>query len=159
MKKSSGQFLEPVLVAKKLDDWAKGEMATYASTGKPIKHGKYSAWHTDGKLRMQGEYKYDLPVGTFTWWFANGQKSLEGAYVDGKQQGEWCWWHENGQRSIRGEFAAGNPTGKWTWWNKEGKVAQSGDFSEETGQIVVSPMTPTEAKQAEKPQVEKPMKR
>lgn len=141
-KKFTGQFLEPPLVAKKLDDWWKGEMASYASSGKPIKHGQYVAWHPNGTVRMKGEYKYDVPVGTFTWWFANGQKSLEGSYDDGKQEGEWSWWHDNGQRSIRGEFAAGNPAGKWTWWNVEGKVAQSGDFSDDKGQIVVAPVTP-----------------
>lgn len=141
-KKFSGQFLEPPLVAKKLDDWWKGEMASYASTGKPIKHGPYTAWHPNGAVRMKGEYKYDIPVGVFTWSYANGQKSLEGMYEDGKQQGEWSWWHDNGQRSIRGEFAAGNPAGKWIWWNTEGKVAQSGDFSDDKGQIVVAPVQP-----------------
>ena len=152
VKKFSGQFLEPELQAKQLDDWWKGEMATYASTGKPIKHGGYTAWHPNGQLRMKGEYKYDMPVGTFTWWYANGQKSLEGDYAEGKQEGEWSWWHENGQRSIRGYFAAGNPEGKWTWWNKEGKVAQSGDFSDEKGQIVVTPVTPMPVEQAQTPQ-------
>jgi antitoxin component YwqK of YwqJK toxin-antitoxin module len=144
-KKFTGQFLEPELQAKKLDDWWKGEMAAYASTGKPIKHGSYTAWHQSGGMRMKGEYKYDMPVGKFTWWFPNGQKSLEGLYAEGKQEGEWSWWHENGQRSIRGYFAGGNPAGKWTWWNKEGKVAQSGDFSDEKGQIVVAPITPDES--------------
>ena len=152
VKKFSGQFLEPELQAKQLDDWWKGEMATYASTGKPIKHGGYAAWHPNGQMRMKGEYKYDMPVGTFTWWYANGQKSLEGDYIDGKQEGEWSWWHENGQRSIRGFFATGNPEGKWTWWNKEGKVAQSGDFSDDKGQIVVTPVTPAPAEQAQTPQ-------
>jgi hypothetical protein len=157
VKKFTGEFLEPELRAKQLDDWWKGEMATYGSTGKPIKHGGYAAWHPNGAMRMKGEYKYDVPVGTFTWWFANGQKSLEGNYVDGKQEGEWSWWHENGQRSIRGYFAGGNPSGKWTWWNKEGKVAQSGDFSDEKGQIVVAPQSPAESSGPPIEQAEKPM--
>ncbi len=163
-KKFTGQFLEPPLQAKKLDDWWQGEMATYASTGKPIKHGLYTAWHPNGTVRMKGEYKYDVPVGTFTWQYVNGQKSLEGIYDDGKQEGEWSWWHDNGQRSIRGEFAGGNPAGKWTWWSTEGKVAQSGDFSDDKGQIVVAPVTPPSAandgpKQAELPRPAKTLRR
>ncbi len=149
-KKFTGEFLEPPLAAKTLDDWTKGEMAVYSSTGKPIKHGKYTAWHPNGQTRMSGEYKYDSPVETFTWYYANGQKSLEGKYDNGKQEGEWNWWHENGQRSIKGFFSNGNPSDKWTWWNKEGKVAQSGDFSDEKGQIVVTPVAPTQ-QQAELP--------
>ncbi len=142
LKKTSGQYLEPELVAKTLDDWHKGEMATYSSTGKPIKHGKYTVWHQNGQIRLQGEYKYDVPVGTFTWWYANGQKTLEGRYEEGKQEGEWSWWHENGQRSIRGFFTSGNPSGKWTWWSKEGKVAQAGDFSDDKGHLLVMPAKP-----------------
>lgn len=141
-KKFTGQFLEPELQAKTLDDWWNGRMAVYTSSGKPIKHGSYTSWHPNGQLRMRGEYKYDMPIGTFSWWYPNGQKSLEGTYEEGKQEGEWNWWHENGQPSIRGYFTAGNPSGKWTWWNKEGKVAQSGDFSDEKGSIVVAPVTP-----------------
>lgn len=158
VKKYSGTFLEPPLTAKNLDDWTKGEMAVFSSTGKSIKHGPYAAWHPNGQLRMQGEYKYDSPVGTFTWLYQNGQKALEGDYTDGKQEGEWNWWHENGQRSIRGYFSAGNPSGKWTWWNKEGKVAQSGDFSDEKGQIVVTPVTPAIPQQAELPMPGAPAK-
>jgi antitoxin component YwqK of YwqJK toxin-antitoxin module len=161
VKKTAGQFLEPELQASRLDDWWKGEMATYSSKGKAIKHGRYTAWHGNGQVRMQGEYKYDMPVGTFTWYYANGQKSLEGSYDEGKQEGEWSWWHENGQRSIKGFFASGNPGGKWVWWNKEGKVAQSGDFSDEKGAIVVkaAPEMPEATKQAELPKASKAPKR
>lgn len=160
LKKFSGTFLEPPLTPKNLDDWTKGEMAVYQSTGKSIKHGTYTAWHPNGQMRMQGEYKYDSPVGTFTWLYSNGQKALEGDYNEGKQEGEWNWWHENGQRSIRGHFANGNPSDKWTWWNKEGKVAQSGDFSDDKGQIVVTPMIPAAPQQAELPAAApKPTKR
>jgi antitoxin component YwqK of YwqJK toxin-antitoxin module len=161
VKKFTGSFLEPPLAAQKLDNWWEGTMATYSSTGKSVKHGPYQAWHPNGQNRMSGEYKYDVPVGTFTWWFANGQKALEGSYDDGKQEGEWNWWHENGQPSIRGYFTLGNPSGKWNWWNKEGKVAQTGDFSDDKGQIVVSPMLPAPSapQQAEVPATQKPPRR
>jgi antitoxin component YwqK of YwqJK toxin-antitoxin module len=159
VKKTSGRFLEPELQASKLDDWWKGEMATYASKGKAIKHGPYTAWHGSGQVRMKGEYKYDVPVGTFTWYYANGQKSLEGTYEEGKQEGEWSWWHENGQRSIKGFFTGGNPSGKWVWWNKEGKVAQSGDFSDEKGAIVVKQAPTDDLKQAELPTPNAELKR
>jgi antitoxin component YwqK of YwqJK toxin-antitoxin module len=127
--KSESALLEPALAAVKLDNWSTGELAKFSASGKAIRHGSYRVWHPNGYMMTQGEYKYDLPVGTFTWWYANGQRSTEGAYDNGHQQGPWSWWHTNGMRSIRGSFNEGNPDLAWTWWNETGKVTQVTDMS------------------------------
>ncbi len=153
VKKTVSQVLEAELHAKTRDDWWKGEFATYEPHGVVTKHGKFYAWHPNGQMMMQGEYKYDLPVGTFTWWYSNGQKSIEGSYEDGLQEEEWCWWHENGIRSIRGGFYGGNPSGAWTWWNKEGKVVQTTNFSGSEATVIDVPKNADEPRQATFPRL------
>ncbi len=151
IKKTVSQVLEPALQPKTLDDWHQGAMATYQPQGVAVKHGLFTAWHPNGQIKMQGEYRFDLPVGVFVWHFANGQKAIEGAYEDGLQTGEWCWWHENGLRSIRGDYQAGTPHDAWTWWNTDGKVTQATRFSDADGAVVNNPTGSEEPRQAKFP--------
>ncbi|MEX2176957.1 MAG: hypothetical protein WD872_21525 [Pirellulaceae bacterium] len=129
-KRSESMYLFATLVAKTPDDWNTATLAEFESRGQDEKHGPFTAWHNNGQLARQGEFRYDLPVGQFTYWYPNGQKQMEGTYIDGRQQGQWTWWHENGLKSIGGEYHDGGPVGPWSWWLASGKLSQRADLSE-----------------------------
>ena len=129
VKKSEAMYLHAALTIKTPDNWDRLTLAVFESRGQDEKHGPFTAWHTNGQLARQGEFRYDLPVGTFRYWYANGQKQMEGTYVDGRQQGSWTWWHENGLKSIAGEYRDAAPIGSWSWWQASGKLAHKSDLS------------------------------
>jgi antitoxin component YwqK of YwqJK toxin-antitoxin module len=129
-KKSEALYLHATLHVKTPDNWDTCTLAVFESRGQDEKHGPFTAWHKNGQLARQGEFRYDLPVGKFLYWYPNGQKQMEGTYVDGHQDGQWTWWHENGLKSIAGEYENATPIGVWQWWQASGKLAQKSDLSE-----------------------------
>jgi antitoxin component YwqK of YwqJK toxin-antitoxin module len=147
-KKSEAMYLHAALVVKTPDNWDTATLAVFESRGRDEKHGPYTAWHKNGQLSRQGEFRYDLPVGKFIYWFSNGQKQMEGTYADGRQEGSWTWWHENGLKSIAGEYRDATPIGVWSWWLASGKLAQKADLSEKSiaGPMPEAEESPREAK-------------
>jgi antitoxin component YwqK of YwqJK toxin-antitoxin module len=129
VKKNEAMYLHAALVIKTPDNWDRATLAVFESRGQDEKHGPFTAWHANGQLARQGEFRYDLPVGTFHYWYANGQKQMEGTYVDGRQQGQWTWWHENGLKSIAGEYRDATAIGSWSWWQASGKLSHKADLS------------------------------
>jgi antitoxin component YwqK of YwqJK toxin-antitoxin module len=129
-QKSLGEYLAPRQVVSKPDDWWNARLATFTAEGTPERHGKWTAWHQNGQVQVEGKFDHGHPVGEFTWYYANGQKSVEGSYQSGERHGVWTWWHENGLKASSGEFVEGKPAGHWTWWTEDGKVAQKADFAD-----------------------------
>jgi antitoxin component YwqK of YwqJK toxin-antitoxin module len=129
-KKSEAMYLHAALHVKAPDNWDTCTLAVFESRGQDEKHGPFTAWHKNGQLARQGEFRYDLPVGKFLYWYPNGQKQMDGTYVDGRQDGPWIWWHENGLKAIAGEYENATPVGVWQWWQASGKLAQKADLSE-----------------------------
>jgi len=130
IKKLETTVLHGPLVVKTADSFDACTLAAFETRGIDERHGTFTAWHKNGQLSKQGEFRYNLPVGKIDFWFENGQKQMEGRYVDGRQEGVWTWWHGNGQKAIAGEYHDGNAVGKWTWWQPTGKVAQRADMSD-----------------------------
>ena len=128
-KKAEAMYLHAALHIKTPDNWDTCTLAVFEARGQDEKHGPFTAWHQNGQLARQGEFRYDLPVGTFIYWFSNGQKQMEGTYVDGRQDGTWTWWHMNGLKSIAGVYEQGTPVGVWNWWQPSGKLAQKTDLT------------------------------
>src|SRR5688500_4687792 len=98
-KRFEATFLHAALAIRTPDDWDTATLAVFEPRGQDEKHGPFTAWHPNGQLARQGEFRYDLPVGTFIYWYPNGQKQMEGTYIDGRQEGGWTWWHENGLKA------------------------------------------------------------
>ena len=77
------------------------------------KSGKWVEWEKNGKEKINGIYKNDLPwKGQFeNYYYSNGtiaqeyieyyesgQKKIEGSYINNKKNGEWSEWYENGNK-------------------------------------------------------------
>jgi antitoxin component YwqK of YwqJK toxin-antitoxin module len=159
VKKQEVTYLHATLVVKTPDSWERGTLAVFDTRGKDEKHGPFTAWHRNGQLARQGEFRYDQPVGQLAYWYPSGQKQLEGTYVDGRQQGVWTWWHENGQKSITGEYHDAKPVGQWSWWTASGKIAQKADLSQDRAVIEQTPEAQSELREAKLRPVEPGLKR
>jgi uncharacterized protein len=148
LKKTEATILHAALVIKTPDNWDKLTLAVFESRGQDEKHGPFLAWHENGQIARQGEFRYDLPVGKFQYWYANGQKQMDGSYVDGRPDGEWIWWHENGLKSIAGSYRDGSPAGLWQWWKATGKLAFKNELGNTDPLVGPTPEVESEDRQA-----------
>jgi antitoxin component YwqK of YwqJK toxin-antitoxin module len=153
VKKAEMGYLHAPLVISKPDDFESGALATFETRGEDERHGDFRAWHENGQLAKQGEFRYGLPVGAVIHWYANGQKQMEGQYIDGRQHGTWVWWHENGQKAVTGEYHDGVAASQWSWWHATGKLAQRADLSEGRP-VLTTPTPPPDIQTAERPSLE-----
>ena len=149
IKKSEAAYRYAPIVMKTPDDWATCTLATFESRGTDKKHGAFTAWHSNGQVAKQGEFRDNLPVGKVAYFFTNGQTEMEGAYIDGKQDGLWTWWHENGQRAIAGSYVNAKAVGDWSWWKDTGKIAQRTNLSKgQQPQKLAAPNLPSSTPRA-----------
>lgn len=133
-KMSEGAYLSPADAIETYHDWWNLVIRTAPAqqSGPGVKHGPWTYWHANGKLRMQGEYKEDLPVGKFTWWYENGQKQAEGEYNEGRQQNVWVGWHPNGMKKYKGEYQEGVQAGMWMVWKEDGRRTEVQEYNNKT---------------------------
>ncbi len=120
LKKSEEHILTRRYTTKAHDDWWNSQMAEYEVSGAEVVHGLSVAWHANGKMRRQVEYRWGERHGYATWWYENGQVKTQGKFVNGREEGEWTWWHETGGKKAEGMFENGRPTQTWRAWRDNG---------------------------------------
>lgn len=134
-KKAETGFLGPRSHFVNEDDWWNAEPAQYETQGEELQHGPTREWYVNGQLRLAGQYKDGLQIGSFMWWHANGQKQIEGQFENGTKVGLWSWYHGNGQKAIEGVYDRDVETGVWRWWNESGELDDERDYSRESLEI------------------------
>ena len=63
--------------------------------------------------------------GLFTAFHSNGTLASEGEYEHGFENGIWRDFHENGVLAAEGEYRNGKKFGIWKYWNLEGVLEEN----------------------------------
>lgn len=66
-----------------------------------MSEGAWRAWHANGQLEEEGEYRRNKRVGKWRNWYANGQLKRDIDYVEGAFQGMRLTYWENGRLKRR----------------------------------------------------------
>ncbi|MEX2185643.1 MAG: toxin-antitoxin system YwqK family antitoxin [Pirellulales bacterium] len=66
-------------------------------------------FYSDGKKRLEQNFKAGLPQGTKAQWFASGAKFYEADFDKGKKNGMETYWDEQGKVLRKREFHDGAP--------------------------------------------------
>jgi antitoxin component YwqK of YwqJK toxin-antitoxin module len=61
-----------------------------------IRHGRFTAYHPNGKLASEGEYVHGTEHGLWRDYHATGALAAEGDFENGEQKGTWRYWNEDG---------------------------------------------------------------
>ena len=61
-----------------------------------IRHGLFLAYHPDGSLASEGEYRDGVEHGLWRDFHTNGRLAAEGTYAGGEQIGDWRFWNSDG---------------------------------------------------------------
>ncbi len=82
--------------------------------------------HEDGAIRYRYErYMSDeegcwIRHGLFTAFHRNGGIASEGQYRHGAEEGTWRSYHENGNLAAKGKYHSGTESGLWRFWTSDG---------------------------------------
>jgi antitoxin component YwqK of YwqJK toxin-antitoxin module len=118
--KAEYQVLSPKQTLASADDWSRSQLATYQTSGSPIKHGNFTSYYESGAVQSKATFKNGIQEGEFTSWHSSGQKEASGNYLDGKLHGKWQWWHTNGMPQAVANYQKGQVTGEILAWNEQG---------------------------------------
>ena len=127
-------------------------IGNFSSLNPDIKEGKFKWYHSNGKIKHEGEYFENKEIGIHTWYFDNGkieaienynQGNLEGEYKEfyqngnpssetyfsnGIQNGMTKYYRENGSLHSEGEFKNGDRNGIWTYYDESGGILGTNEF-------------------------------
>ena len=116
------------------------------------KHGKYTAFHSNGQVFEERFYQNDLLegesriyyengkldyienhvkgeyVGMYKKYYENGQLSNEGQYVDNQMNGLWKRWYDNGQLREEVPFVGNEENGHFKEYHENGKIKTEGAY-------------------------------
>jgi len=56
-----------------------------------IRHGRFEAYHPNGTLASEGEYRDGREHGRWRDYHADGRLAAEGDYAEGEEVGEWAY--------------------------------------------------------------------
>jgi antitoxin component YwqK of YwqJK toxin-antitoxin module len=72
-----------------------------------VRHGLFVAYHENGQVASEGEYRDGLEEGLWRDYHENGQLAAEGHYHKGKEQGYWRHWSPGGIEEAPTEYEDG----------------------------------------------------
>lgn len=87
-------------------------------------------YYNDGGIYIEGTFKDGERSGTWKAWHRNGNLWSQGEYKNGKENGLKTVYYENGGKYYEGELRDDNRAGKWTFWNEEGQKIKSIDYDQ-----------------------------
>jgi len=91
-------------------------------------HGRWTAWHENGRVQESGWYEDHQESGDWKWWDENGQLIAEGTFIDGKREGIWNFWYEDGTRQMDARYSGGEGQGLWTLYFDNGSKCAEGQY-------------------------------
>lgn len=85
-----------------------------------IKHGKYTWYFDNGKVKSRTNYSQGVPEGEFTTYNRYGGKRAEGNFANGKLNGEIKNYYPGGGLENRGHYINGVKEGAWKYYSQNG---------------------------------------
>lgn len=90
--------------------------------------GKRTMWHENGRLAYEELGVQGNPLSTIVIWWDNGQTRSEGQSKSGQLHGIQRQWYPNGSKQFEGAFQDGKAYGLHQTWHPNGKRAFEGHF-------------------------------
>lgn len=110
-----------------------GPIGSYGPTKIPIykgnyennmRTGKWTWYHSDGKLSEEVNYVNGEVHGVNTEYFRNGKVENVSTFVDGVQQGDFKYYYDNGKVKLEGTLLDGERHGKVITYSPDGGIMQ-----------------------------------
>jgi antitoxin component YwqK of YwqJK toxin-antitoxin module len=90
------------------------------------RQGEWEGRFPNGRIRYQGQFTDDRPVGTFTYFNNDGSLRAELVHNSGVDTVNAVFFHRNRNRRATGKFLNQLRTGEWTLYSEQGvKLSQT----------------------------------
>ena len=94
---------------------SKGNIEGTSNWSKDLKHGKWTAFYSSGKIKQESIFKEGNLEGFQFEYHQNGSKALHAEWANGKRCGTWQYWDKNGTLVIEEYYVTDNLVGKKTF--------------------------------------------
>ncbi len=124
---------------------------------KPLIHGLYESFFSDGSIQTRGYYKNNVPdslwmyfyekggikmsgnlregknFGLWQFFFENGNLNMKGNIFGDRKNGDWIFYYENKQLKAEGAYKDNLKTGPWIYYNEDGSIKARAIYKEDVG--------------------------
>ncbi len=97
-------------------------------TSTNVLDGSYTSYHINGKIKSEGLYKSNQPMGVWKYYHRNGNLKMTGALKNNSNYGLWSYYFENGSKNMEGELYEGRREGIWKFHYESGGEKSSGPY-------------------------------
>ena len=99
-----------------------------AKTNPDVLDGAYTAYFTDGSVKIKGQYVNNQATGFWEYFYENGQPKMRGTLRSNQNAGPWEYFYENGQLEMAGAVYDSTRRGPWHFYYESGQLKREGLF-------------------------------
>ncbi|MFP4291358.1 MAG: toxin-antitoxin system YwqK family antitoxin [Cyclobacteriaceae bacterium] len=107
------------------------ETFTVLSSNPSVLDGPYTAFFTNGSIRIKGRYEKGQASGYWEYFYENGHPKMRGTLQDNASHGVWEYFYENGHPQMRGVLYDSIRSGPWQFFFENGTIRSEGYFEED----------------------------
>jgi antitoxin component YwqK of YwqJK toxin-antitoxin module len=90
---------------------------------------KETAYYSDRKVQVTGEYKNNKRDGRWIFYYSNGKIWSEGYFREGLNDGKRLTFYENGKLRYEAWYDKGERIGRWKLYDENGNLKQVLDYT------------------------------
>jgi len=90
--------------------------------------GHIESYHTNGQLKIIGDFSDGKKVGNWVEYYISGIKKSEGHFANGKKDGAWVYYFLNANIREKQLFIEGNKDGLWEKFDVDGTIVQTESY-------------------------------
>jgi hypothetical protein len=99
--------------------------------GAPVRHGKATSWHPNGKVESEGRFEDGLASGKWEFRFESGRRKALGSYSRGLRAGTWKFFRDGGGIELEGKYVEGVRDGEWKRFDAKQQVIEVVEYRRE----------------------------
>ena len=115
-------------VSIKTDEVVKRDDTYYEKFSNVPFSGSLESYHTNGQLKIIGEFSDGKKVGERSEYYMNGIKKSEGQFAHGKRDGAWMYYFLNANIKEKQFYNDGNKDGLWEKFDIDGTIVQTESY-------------------------------
>lgn len=106
------------------------ERFSVSPTDPNLLDGPYTAFFTNGAVRIKGSYEENVASGFWEYFYENGHPKMRGKLKDNINHGFWEYFYENGNPQMKGVVYDSIRQGPWEFFYENGNIKSSGTFED-----------------------------
>ena len=115
-------------ISIQIDDVVKRDDTYYRKFSNAPFSGQVESYHTNGQLKIIGEFSYGKKVGEWVEYYMNGIKKNIGQFANGKKDGSWVYYFLNSNIKEKQFYRDGRKDGLWERFDVNGNVVQTESY-------------------------------